>query len=54
MAFMPKPINMVPNTLAAMRSERDWERREEVGGAMAEKFFVCFLVVFWLFLFRGS
>lgn len=35
MAFMPKPINMVPNTLAAMRREGDWERREVVGlGAM--------------------
>lgn len=33
MAFMPKAINMVPNTQAAMRREGDWERREE-GGAM--------------------
>lgn len=39
MAFMPKAINMVPNTLAAMRREGDWERRKE-GGAMFG-FFVC-------------
>lgn len=31
MAFMPKAINIVPNTLAAMRREGDWERREEGG-----------------------
>ena len=40
MAFMPKAINMVPNTLAAIRREGDWERREE-GGAMFGFFCLC-------------
>lgn len=31
---MPKPMNMVANTLAAMRRVGDWERRGEGGGAM--------------------